>query len=93
MRTNSNGEAPRTVRVQTRLGSYAGSSAQEPHYSIREIAGMWNLSSDKIRRMFEYEEGVLRISNVERQGKRSYSTLRIPESVLKRVHSKLRVVR
>ncbi len=60
------------------------------HYSPKEIAKMWGLSPDKVRRLFENESGVLVIgTNAPRRGKRSYTTLRIPQSVLERVHRKL----
>lgn len=60
------------------------------HYSVAEVARMWNLSTDAVRRLFERELGVLMIGDVEgRAGKRRYVTLRIPESVLERVHRKL----
>ncbi len=49
---------------------------------------MWNLSEDAIRRIFEKEPDVLVIENRKR-GKRRHRTLRIPESVLLRVHGRL----
>jgi hypothetical protein len=62
----------------------------ERHYSVAEIASLWNLSSDAIRRLFENEPGVLVISdNSSSRRKRRYTTLRIPESVLERVHLRL----
>lgn len=68
-------------------------SALEKHYSAIEIAGLWALSPETIRRLFEHEPGVLRISEpssrLGRKLKRSYHTLRIPESVVIRVHQRL----
>jgi hypothetical protein len=62
----------------------------ERHYSPAEIADRWSLSADAIRKLFENEPGVLIIgSTVRRRGKRSYTTLRIPESVVERVHRRL----
>ena len=61
----------------------------EPHYSVQQVARMWGLGVDVIRRIFEYEEGVLKIISPERLHKRRYTTLRIPESILRRVHSRL----
>ena len=54
----------------------------ERHYSIPEVAGLWNLSRDSVRRIFRREPGVLVIGD-------RYVTLRIPESVLQRVHRRL----
>jgi hypothetical protein len=71
-------------------GSPAISASVERHYSPAEIAEMWNLSSDKVRKLFEREAGVLVIRNEERQySRRSYKTLRIPQSVLERVHRRM----
>jgi hypothetical protein len=62
----------------------------ERHYSPAEIGEMWNLSADCVRKIFENEIGVLVIGNsIPRRGKRSYTTLRIPQSILDRVHKRL----
>ena len=58
----------------------------ERHYSVGEIAERWGLSEKIIRRMFEDEEGVLKWGSPETRRKRGYMTLRIPESVMLRVH-------
>jgi AraC-like DNA-binding protein len=58
----------------------------ERHYSVSEIAKMWALSEKTVRRMFEDEEGVLQRGSPETRRKRGYITLRIPESVMLRVH-------
>jgi hypothetical protein len=60
------------------------------HYSPAELAQLWSLSVDFIRKIFEEESGVLVLGNPEtRRGKRSYTTLRIPEHVVERVHRRL----
>lgn len=60
------------------------------HYSVAEVAKMWSLSPDLVRRLFEREPGVLVIGDAEgRAGKRRYTTLRIPQAVLERVHRRL----
>jgi hypothetical protein len=58
----------------------------ERHYSVGEVAERWGLSEKIIRRMFEDEEGVLKWGSQETRRKRGYITLRIPESVMLRVH-------
>lgn len=55
----------------------------ERHYSVTDVAKLWGLSRDSVRRLFRREPGVLVM------GER-YVTLRIPESVLERVHRRLR---
>jgi hypothetical protein len=62
--------------------------ALERHYTVGEIGKMWALSEKTIRRMFEEEPGVLQWGSPETRRKRGYQTLRIPESVLLRVHEK-----
>jgi hypothetical protein len=61
----------------------------ERHYAVTEIAEMWNLSADKVRELFEDEPGVLVIGTRNPRHKRRYVTLRIPQSVLERVHRRL----
>lgn len=61
----------------------------EPHYTVEEVAKAWHLSRDAVRRVFEYEPGVLVIENHLVYGKRRYRTLRIPASVAERVHRRM----
>ncbi len=65
-------------------------TALEKHYAVGEVADMWNLSDETIRRLFRDEPGVIKIGDEERRRKRSYFVLRIPESVVLRVHEKLK---
>jgi len=59
----------------------------ERHYTVEEIAAMWHLSKDAVRKLFRNEPGVFVYSNPNpRIRKRPYTTLRIPQSVLERVH-------
>jgi transcriptional regulator GlxA family with amidase domain len=59
----------------------------EQHYSVAQIAERWGLSEDTVRRLFENEPGVLVIETARsRPSRRRYRTLRIPESVIERVH-------
>lgn len=65
----------------------------ERHYSVAEVAKMWNLSTDMIRRLFAKEPGVLVFERDKgRVHKRRYATLRIPESVVERVHRRCSLV-
>jgi hypothetical protein len=61
----------------------------ERHYSPSELAELWGLSSDTIRRLFEDEPGVVTIGERKPRRKRRYVTLRIPQSVAARVHRRL----
>ena len=53
----------------------------ERHYSPAEVAKLWCLDVETIRRLFENESGVLAL-----RARRRYTTLRIPQSVLERVY-------
>jgi hypothetical protein len=72
------------------LGMTASTSGmaafEERHYTVAEIAALWNLSADAVRDIFRREDGVLAIGTARARGKRQYLTLRIPASVLERVH-------
>ena len=61
----------------------------ERHYAVIEVAQLWNLSPDKVRDLFEHEPGVLVIGEQQSRHKRRYVTLRIPHSVVERVHLRL----
>jgi hypothetical protein len=61
----------------------------ERHYSIRELARLWHLSYEATRRLFQDEEGVLRIGGRLRKNKRGYVSLRIPSSVARRVYKRI----
>ncbi len=65
--------------------------SREKHYSIAEVAKLWDLSEKTIRRMFEHEPGVLCWGKSETRFRRGYRTLRIPETVMLRVHRQLRI--
>ena len=63
----------------------ASPPVNERHYTVREVAETWNMSENLVRRLFENEPGVV-IFKKDRPHKRTYKTVRIPESVLLRVH-------
>ena len=65
-------------------------SAIERHFTISEIAELWQLSTDTVRELFHDAPGIVKIGHAERRHKRSYIRLRIPESVVQRVHAQLR---
>ncbi len=58
-----------------------------PHYTVAELACLWKLSEETVRKLFEQEPRVPVIGNQQpRYGRRQYSTLRIPEFVVERVY-------
>ncbi len=79
---------PSVVNNQSKRGSSI--AALERHYSVAELAEQWFLSQSTVRRIFINEPGVLKIIRKESRIKRRYTTLRIPERVANKVHSRLR---
>ena len=64
-------------------------SYAEKHYTPQELAELWKFDESTIRRMFIDEPGVLIYGKEKRRdGRRDYVTLRIPESVARRVHDR-----
>lgn len=74
-------------------GTNRGIPALERHYSVSEISETWGLHRNTVERIFSHEPGVLKIVRPETLYKRRYVTLRIPESVLIRVHEQMNAVR
>jgi hypothetical protein len=69
----------------------SSTGAIERHYTPREISSLWKLHASSIIRIFRDEPGVLKIGKKSSTRGRSYVTLRVPESVLQRVHRRLAV--
>jgi hypothetical protein len=79
-----------TVDVLFKEGESFLSAADEKHHTPIELSKTWALSVETIRRLFENEPGVLKISNASGPtGRRRYKTLRIPASVAARVHRRI----
>jgi hypothetical protein len=66
--------------------------AFERHYSVADLVTLWGLSEKTIRRIFVGEPGVLEWGHDEERFKRGYKTMRIPQSVVQRVHRRMRKV-
>ena len=60
----------------------------ERHYSVEELAKIWQVSDDFVRRLFLREPGVV-VFWRQQPGRRVYRTLRIPASVAERVHNRM----
>jgi hypothetical protein len=65
------------------------STALERHYRPDELAETWGLSVKVIRQIFSSQPGVLKVDRPETRNKRGYCSMRIPESVVVRVHKRL----
>lgn len=74
-------------------GSRLNGLATEKHFTPHQVAERWGLSPSKVRRIFVNEPGVVLIGEPSRRVgrilKRGYWTMRIPESVVARLHRRL----
>ena len=68
-------------------------AALERHYSVGQIAELWGWSETKVREVFRDEPGVLQsqLRALLRRKKRQNISLRVPESVLLRVHARMSI--
>jgi hypothetical protein len=72
----------------------SGYSAEAPgpaerHYTPSEVAELWQFNVETIRQLFQDEPGVVVLQAPVKKGRRPYKTIRIPQSVLERVHKRL----
>jgi hypothetical protein len=58
----------------------------ENHYTIADLAGRWRLGRETVRLLVKDEPGVLKVRMGRRQSLTRYS---VPDSVARRVHTKL----
>ena len=63
-------------------------------YQVKELAGIWGVSDETVRRIFEEEDGVLDVQTPRQRKskKRPYRNLRIPGLVALRVQNRMKVV-
>lgn len=65
-------------------GSVPDADAFGRIYKPRELAQLWSLSEQSIRRLFQDRSDVFKLESGKR-GKRGYATLRIPRATAARV--------
>ncbi len=68
--------------------TYGVDATFDRHFTLEEIATNWHVSVDTVRRIFQDEPGVVVLVRA-RPGRRTYRTIRIPESVVLRVHRRM----
>ena len=73
------------LKEQTR-GPFATDTTFEPHYSISDLATRWRLGRETIRLLVKDEPGVVKVRLGRRKSMTRYS---VPESVARRVHTRL----
>jgi hypothetical protein len=91
MNTQFLGKKPVQSATQAALGfdgPYLArdSSFAERHYRVGELAELWGLGRETVRKLVKDDPGVIKI----RQGrKKAHTTYSIPESVARRIHTRL----
>jgi hypothetical protein len=62
----------------------------ERHYTISELAERWHMSKTQVREWFVREPDIIRwgTGRLNKNRKRTYVSLRIPESVARRVYER-----
>jgi hypothetical protein len=84
---SSNSQVFQTTPTNAGVRVSVGPDPLERHFSPQELAQRWGLDVSTVRPMFQDEPGVLKHGKASRRdGKRDYTTLRIPESVVRRVY-------
>lgn len=72
------------------MTSVPASVAEERHYTVAEVAAIWRVSGDTVRKLFFDDPAVIAISMPRKgPGERKHKphvSLRIPASALRRVH-------
>jgi hypothetical protein len=61
-------------------------SFAEKHYRVSDLAKLWRLGRETVRKLVKDDPGVVKI----RQGrKRAHTTYSVPESAARRIHTRL----
>lgn len=60
---------------------------EERHFTVPELAEMWNLSREFVRQVVQGEPGVTEWVR-QQPGRRRYRVLRVPESVAERLYNR-----
>ncbi|WP_321476608.1 hypothetical protein [uncultured Paludibaculum sp.] len=58
----------------------------EKHYRVGELATQWGLGRETIRKLVKNEIGVVKLRAGKKQSNTTYS---VPESVARRIHTRL----
>lgn len=71
------------------IPSTSNAAALERHYTVAEVAKMWRVSTGTVYTVFAEVEGVLRYNGKRGSASKRKVLMRIPESVVLRVHAAL----
>lgn len=74
------------IPVRSSLSIHPRDTTFESHFTISDLARQWKLGRETVRLLVKDEPGVLKIRMGRRRAMTRYS---VPESVARRVHTKL----
>jgi len=74
------------IRMYARLGGEAATFDEE-HYRIANVVSLWGLGRETVRQLIKDEPGVLKFCFGRKGARWTYS---VPESVMERIHNRLR---
>jgi hypothetical protein len=63
----------------------------EPIYTVKQVAEIWQMSAAQVTKLFEHEPGVRDFAPIQFFGRRRKRMLRIPHSVMERVWNRVEV--
>jgi hypothetical protein len=61
-------------------------STFEPHFSVGQLAAQWKYGRETVRKLVMFEPGVLKLKMGRKKANCTYS---VPESVARRIHTRL----
>lgn len=68
------------------MADFVENTAFEQHYRISELARMWGLGRETIRKVVKDDPGVLKVRFGRKKAHTNYS---VPASIAKRIHTRL----
>jgi hypothetical protein len=81
------------LRIPTYISPPAKMSMQsvelDPHYSIKFVSELWNVSQSYVLRVFQDRNDVMKLTKPSKNGRRARVELRIPWSTIVKVHDEL----
>ena len=79
------------MSANAKVSQFRAEHGEERHFSPKEIAAIWRVSVSSVIRLFEREPGVIDVNSGLGKHAKRHRTLRIPKSVMERVHRRREV--
>lgn len=82
--------AAKIANARDRYEPQVNRCSTERHFRPEEVAEIWGVDTTTVRRVFRDVPGVLKLGRITARGsRREYVKLRIPQSILDKVHSEM----